>query len=434
MTSVYYMFIYIFETLISALYFNNKFTPKYKNSILVIPFGVSFVLQYLVNFIGIPNINLVVFIICNFLICFLCFKSTLPQALFHSILLAALMLISELIIVYVAKIFFGIAVTDHISNETVLLIQSGSAKLLYLLVVYSISKFSTHESRNDVKNSKTALLLVLPIASIVLLLGIIRLTELYSINNSIYIIFSISTILLMYANIIVFWIHESTIKAQKENTELQLQAQKSELDTEYYSILQNQYDNSNILIHDIKRHLLSIKNLANENDCSGIHTYIENLYSEYEVKNIKKYSENKLVNAIVNRYALVFKENNIDFSCDIRNIDFSFISDNDLTAILDNLLENALEASQDSKEKSVELLILPTNVNYIAINLNNSCAVAPTISDGKLVTTKKKSTIHGYGIKSIKRIVKNYDGNISFEYIESEKTFCVKIVLKQKIN
>ena len=116
MTSVYYAFIYIFETLISVLYFNNKITPKYKKNILVIPFGVSFILQYLVNFIGIPNINLVVFIICNFLVCFLCFKSTLPQALFHSILLAALMLISELIIVYIAKIFFGIAVTDHIGQ------------------------------------------------------------------------------------------------------------------------------------------------------------------------------------------------------------------------------------------------------------------------------------------------------------------------------
>lgn len=80
-------------------------------------------------------------------------------------------------------------------------------------------------------------------------------------------------------------------------------------------------------------------------------------------------------------------------------------------------------SSQNSKEKPVELLIIPTNVNYIAFNLNNSCTVAPTIRNGKLVTTKKKSTIHGYGIKSIKRIVKNNDGNISFEYIESENTF-----------
>ena len=139
----------------------------------------------------------------------------------------------------------------------------------------------------------------------------------------------------MYANIAVFWVHESLIKTQRENTELQLQAQKAELDTEYYTLLQNQYENSNILIHDIKRHLLSIKDLADENDCDGIEHYIDNLYSEYEVKNIKKYSNHKLVNAIINRYVKVFADSGITFNCDIRNIDFSFIDDNDLTSLLD---------------------------------------------------------------------------------------------------
>ena len=434
MTTLCYFFIYTFETLISFMYFSNKFDVKVNNRILLTSFAASLFVQYGISFFSIPYLNLAIFIICNFLISFFCYNSKISQSLFNSCLLAAIMLITELLIVYLSRIIFGINVTEHTTNETVLIIQSGSAKLLYFIVAFFISKFSSKENRNDLKFSKTVFLLLLPIASISLLLGIVRLTELFATNNSIYYIFTIATILLMYSNIIVFWVHESTIKAQKENMELQLQAQKSELDAEYYSILQNQYDNSNILIHDIKRHLLSIKNLANENDCSNINKYIENLYNEYEVKNIKKYSENKLVNAIVNRYAFVFKEKNINFLCDIRNIDFSFISYNDLTAILDNLLENALEASQESKEKIVELLIFPTNVNYIAITLNNSCDIAPTIRNGKLVTTKKESTIHGYGIKSIKRIVKNYDGNISFEYIESENTFCVKIVLKQMID
>lgn len=93
-------------------------------------------------------------------------------------------------------------------------------------------------------------------------------------------------------------------------------------------------------------------------------------------------------------------------------------------------MKNAFEASNKSADKKVELMIYPTNVNYVTIKLNNSCNNAPVMNNGKLITTKKKSSIHGYGIKSIKRIVKNYDGNISFEYDELENTFCVKIVLK----
>lgn len=107
--------------------------------------------------------------------------------------------------------------------------------------------------------------------------------------------------------------------------------------------MQNQYENSNILIHDIKRHLLSIKELSNEKDFESINKYIDSLYEDYQIKYLKKYSDNKLINAIINRYVSACKDKEIDFYCDIRDIDFSCISNNDITSLLDNILENALE-------------------------------------------------------------------------------------------
>ena len=328
MTLVCYAFVYVFESLIALMFFGNKFTQRIKSGFIILSFMVSAAIQFGINLIGIPNLNLASFVIFNFLLCFLCYESKVTQAIFNSLLLAAIMLITELVTVYVSRFVFGIGVTEHTSNDMLLMIQSGTAKLLYFLTAYLISKFATKESRSDLKNAKSALLLLLPIASIVVLLGIVRITELYATTDNIYILFSIATILLMYANITVFWVHESLIKTQRENTELQLQAQKAELDTEYYTL----------------------------NDCDGIELYIDNLYSEYDVKNIKKYSNNKLVNAIINRYAKVFSDCGITFNCDIRNIDFSFIADNDLTSLLDNLLENALEASRDSEEKKYSYL------------------------------------------------------------------------------
>ena len=344
------------------------------------------------------------------------------------------MLITELIVFYVSKSVFGTDVLEYTTNDLVLIIQGICSKLLYFLATYLLSKLSISESRNDTIKAKSFLLLLLPISSIIILHGIAQSAEKNNYDNNMFILFIVSAILLMYANIAVFWVHESLIKTQRENTELQLQSQKAELDTEYYTLLQNQYENSNILIHDIKRHLLSIKELADENDCDGIEHYIDNLYSEYEVKNIKKYSNHKLVNAIINRYAKVFTDSGITFNCDIRNIDFSFISDNDLTSLLDNLLENALEASRDSEEKKVELLIAPTNVNYISISLSNTCSAAPNIKNGKLITTKKKSAPHGYGIKSIKRIADKYDGDVSFDYDDTSSQFIARIILKKELD
>lgn len=429
MTTVCYFFIYIFETLISYIYFTNKFEAKYSSKITFVFFSSSFLLQFVSNQIKTPNLNLIMFLLCNFLMCFLCYKSSVLQSIFSTVILCALMIVTEFCIVYLSKLIFNIDILDYTGNDIILILQSASSKILYFIITYIISKISIKQN-NFKFNAKSSLLFLLPISSILMLIGIFYVAKTNNTDNSTYILFCIATIILMYSNIIVFWVHESTIRAEQQNAELKLQQQKSEIDTAYYSILQNQYEDSNILIHDIKRHLMSIKELSESNDNDGINQYIENLYGNYDIKYIKKYSSNNLVNAIINRYLATFKESNIDFFCDIRDIDFSFIADNDLTAILDNLLENAFEASNKSADKKVELMIYPTNVNYVTIKLNNSCNNAPVMNNGKLITTKKKSSIHGYGIKSIKRIVKNYDGNISFEYDELENTFCVKIVLK----
>ena len=229
-------------------------------------------------------------------------------------------------------------------------------------------------------------------------------------------------------------VHENTIRTQAENMELQLQKQKANTETEYYDILQKQYESSNVLIHDIKRHLLSVKQLALMNDCPAINDYVDSLYQEYTVKNNKVYSDNKLINVIVNRYATAFTENNIDFFCDIRSIDFSFISNADLTAVLDNLLENAFEATLDSEEKTVEFSILITNTRFITLIMNNSCSKKPNIKNQKLITSKNETTIHGYGMKSIQRIVNKYDGTISFNYEEQTNLFSVKIVFELPLN
>ena len=434
MTIVVNILVFIFEALISLMYFTNKFEKRKSKWLILLSFTISASAQFTISLLGIPLCNILSFIIFNFLICCFCFQTKIAQAIFNTVILAATMLITELIVFYVSKSVFGTDVLEYTTNDLVLIIQGICSKLLYFLATYLLSKLSISESRNDTIKAKSFLLLLLPISSIIILHGIAQSAEKNNYDNNMFILFIVSAILLMYANIAVFWVHESLIKTQRENTELQLQSQKAELDTEYYTLLQNQYENSNILIHDIKRHLLSIKELADENDCDGIEHYIDNLYSEYEVKNIKKYSNHKLVNAIINRYAKVFTDSGITFNCDIRNIDFSFISDNDLTSLLDNLLENALEASRDSEEKKVELLIAPTNVNYISISLSNTCSAAPNIKNGKLITTKKKSAPHGYGIKSIKRIADKYDGDVSFDYDDTSSQFIARIILKKELD
>lgn len=429
MSAVCYFLTYVFEALISLMCFSQKFDKKVSKRIVFFGFSASILLQFALSFMEIPFVNLGAFLLCNILLCFLLFNASILQSIFNCVILCAAMLITELCVYYSSTLFFDTAILEATTNENVLLIQAACSKLLYFFVALIIAKLSTEESRKTFGTLKESLLFLLPLASIFVLDVVPIITTSADVSQSIYTIIIVATILLLFSNIIVFWVHESMIKTQKENTEYKLQKQKTEIDTEYYSILQNQYENSNIIIHDIKRHLMSVKELANHNDCDNILKYIDDLYSEYDIKYLKKYSNHRLINAIINRYMEMCKRFGIDFYCDIRDIDFSFISEANLTAVLDNLLENAIEAAKDSSKKTIELTIKESNSNFVAIHLENSCTTAPKKSGGELKTTKSNKDIHGFGIRSIRRIAKEYNGNIDYSFDENAMRFTFTVVL-----
>lgn len=427
-----YSIIYVFEAIISYIFITNKYIPKVKNKTLFLFFSCSAIIQFIIELVGNGSTNLLGFIACNLLICLLCYKTNILQSFFATILLAAIRLLSKMCVIFLVTLFLKTDYNALKEKGLIFTIISAAISLLYFFIAYLVSRNSFMESKAEFKINKTTALFFLPIASI-LFLGVLSYISFnFDIDEYMYVMFVIGTILLMYSNIVVFLVHEMVLQTQFENTSLKLQKQRSEIDTEYYSILQNQYENSNILIHDIKRHLLSIKELSKEKNFEAINNYIDNLYDNYQIKYLKKYSDNKLINAIINRFVNAYKEYEIDFYCDIRDIDFSFISDNDITSLLDNMLENALEATQNAENKKIELTIKPINTNYIAINIWNYCAVAPNLKDGTLQSTKHNKSIHGFGIKSIERIAKQYNGNVKHNFDTEEMKFSLAVVLKIK--
>ena len=398
-----YATVTVFGAIISYIFISSKFAQKMSNMGLFLCFSLSAALQFIINTVGVEYSNIVAFLACNLLLCIFCFNTNVFQAIFTSILLTSITLITKMTLLF-----------------------------LVMVTAYFVSKISVKENKENLKLNKTDMLFFLPMASILIICGMSYISLNYKLDEFTYVLFAVGALLLMYSNIVVFLVHEDVLKTQYENTALKLQKQKSEIDTEYYSILQNQYENSNILIHDIKRHLLSIKELSNEKDFESINKYIDSLYEDYQIKYLKKYSDNKLINAIINRYVSACKDKEIDFYCDIRDIDFSCISNNDITSLLDNILENALEATQNADNKKIELTVKQTNTNYIVINIWNYCASAPNLKDGKLQTTKSNKFIHGYGIKSIERIAKQYNGNVSHNFDPENMKFTLAVVLKIK--
>ena len=93
------------------------------------------------------------------------------------------------------------------------------------------------------------------------------------------------------------------------------------------------------------------------------------------------------------------------------------------------MLDNAVESAEQSQEKHISLEISSSMSSYCRIVLLNSCEQKPTVKDGALKSTKKKGEFHGYGTKSINRIVNKYGGDLQWQYNDKSSEFKLVIAI-----
>ena len=431
MNTICYLFIFIFEQFISFLYFKSKYTMKRNYWIILLSYFVSFVFQYVINLFSVPYLNLLSFFVCNLTIVLFCFNASFKQSIFNVALLEGIMMTTEIVVMYLFSSILEIDLLECQNNDLIIFLETAATKTLYFIIAYIISKsFKKNNNNPNSVNKYSILLFLMPVSSIIVISSYAYLSFNYEINKTTNILFTCSSLIMLISNIIIFIIHERIIDILIKNTELELEKQKTHINKEYYSELEKQYASSNILIHDIKKCLANIKTLSAQGDTEKTIDYIDSIYNGYEIKKIKQYSNNKLINVIVSRYAQLCYDNNIDFTADIRNIDFSFIKDSEITALFDNLLENAFEAASNSYNKFIKIEIDYKNENYIFVKISNSINDKPHFQKGVPITIKNDKKHHGIGTKSIFRIVKKYDGNIGYNYIENENIFVTTILLK----
>ncbi len=421
---------FLYEQFASYFYLNTKFEKKKSGLFIFLMYTASFAIQFALSRFGSTPVNLFSFFICNAVIAGVCFETSLVQNLFNVFLLESIQHATELIVVFSVMKILNIDLSTVTDDGAILLHVSVVSKTFYFVVAYFLSKISRKKHGRVSFNDFSMWLFVLPLTSIMTIIAFIEVSYQTSISNGIKILFIITSIVLLFSSIVVFFVHERTVSTLTDNAEYQLLAREIKMNNEHYSELQRQQEISAVLVHDIKKHLNVIRNMSAEQGNEDIAKYVDSVYESTEIQSLRQFSSNKLVNVIVNRYATLCENDGIRFNSDIRDIDLSCIADGDLTALLDNLLENAYEASKGAEEKFVDIRIDKFNDFCIIILVKNSFLETPKQIGDYFVSSKKNTRNHGIGIRSIRRITKKYKGEADFNFDTDKKIFTAKVALE----
>ena len=233
-------------------------------------------------------------------------------------------------------------------------------------------------------------------------------------------------------SILTFYIYNYTQQKAKEFMDLQLQLQKEYDLAEYYKTLFKQDENQKILIHDIRKHLMSIAKLNEQYEHDKISEYLDTILNSPDLQTSVHISDNELLNSLLCHYIQSCKDNNIIFKVDVRKKLLCHLDYSDLTALFCNLLDNAMDACINIQNSYIDLSVTSKeNTNITIINVVNSCTVSPTFNkSGMPVSNKKNLLKHGFGLKSVERIVNKYNGNIKMYFNNDKNTFHTIIAIE----
>lgn len=192
----------------------------------------------------------------------------------------------------------------------------------------------------------------------------------------------------------------------------------------------NYYQEANRMSHDFKHHLKMILSKVREQDDDGIREYIETVLHSTQKARISHsiYCDNPAVNYILNAAISKCTSQNIDCSCSI-TASLKDFYEMDLGLVLNNLLDNAMEASSKVKDAHIKVYIKGDN-DIFDIQIMNSIKGSVLKQNPRLETTKIDKSRHGFGIQNVKSIVQKWNGSI--EFYEQNHYFCCQIIVKRE--
>ena len=177
---------------------------------------------------------------------------------------------------------------------------------------------------------------------------------------------------------------------------------------------------------------MSIAELNEKKETQKIASYIEQIVQSSDLQSSVRSCDNDLLNTILFRFKQQFKELGISFITNIQSNCIDFLPEYDMTALFCNLLENALDATRNLTNSFIELSVSARSSNEVIITMINSCQKDPFSGKGRhLVSTKKNTWRHGYGLTSIQHVIDQFGGSSRLYFNENDSTFHSIIILKK---
>ena len=232
---------------------------------------------------------------------------------------------------------------------------------------------------------------------------------------------SMSVVIAVLIFLLILWVKNRIL--QEENNTLVMEEQ---LQHQKYCEMIEVMEQNRELIHDTKHHFLVVQEYLKNEEYENLQKYIKQISDEFQRTVPKVYTGIKILDFILEQKRVVAQKSGIRYEIDTMLLTGIPTTEQETCALFGNLLDNAIEACclVETEEKWIEIQINQSN-QLLSIEVLNTFEMPCIRKQGVFETIKEERGVHGYGIKSMQRIVDKHQGLITYE--EKEKIFITKI-------
>lgn len=385
--------IFIYWKLLNAVFKNSK-----PSKLLVVS---GFILYFLINsilYISLNNftINVITNIVPLILLSFI-YSRKIKSVFFVSTAFYAVNMMSD----------GGMYAVSLVIGFESILINSGLASILLTFLFELLFESALKKKEHyELDISYFIEVVSIPIGSIII--GIITIKN-YNIQAMV-----VSAILILF-NIMVFYIYEKLQKNYETLSEKQMLEQVVEAQHNELEIVKSSHDKVDYLRHDFKNHLIIMGQLVADSKYSELSDYIS--------KSVKSITEPKQfintgfseIDSIINYKLQEIGDLGTKMKYSISIPEKLKIDGFDIVVVLGNLLNNAIEALEKTKDKTL-FIDVTFEKNILFIHIENSFDGIVKKNNKDFITTKTSKSGHGIGLKSVNNILEKYNGDIIFSY------------------
>lgn len=293
---------------------------------------------------------------------------------------------------------------------------------LYLVTAYILTRF--FHDKIKLKKEEYIIIIIFYIIFLIVVLLSIAMSRNVDFSLIWQKTFLILDMLMFIANIIVlkmiFHINQQK-HYEMENALLHMQITQQE---KRIREEEKNYREVQLLRHDLKRYLVTYRQLLQEGKYEVIEADIDKILGKRLNTNHCVYTENTILNAVICEKME---------QCSIKNIkiEVQVNADKDMDSIeygvvLSNLLDNAIEAEEQEKEENRYICLnIGVEQNMIHLVVSNYISESVLQNNALLETSKKNKQLHGIGLRGVKEFVNNKEGEI--EIFEENHMFVVHI-------